>query len=221
MYSLAQGPFRTHQFSDGSQVQPPTMFPHLMYRTQELIQWQRFPQMNTVPQVDLNDEWRVISYQIPVPIGDCSVHLLRRGSQIVNAFIMDGGKDDAQLSNSAEKAYLRIVQSLEAIDKLESNNVWQLDAWAITHWDADHYMGVEKFFLAGELKNGRKYFKAEPRLYFGEGDASNCQLQGGLLKWKVGFSVAIYTHNSITNEEYSIESLCPRSGRSWGEAHRT
>ena len=90
-------------------------------------------------------KWAVDNWQIPVPLGDCSVHLLvdedekkPKDEAIIHAFIMDGGKGSDGLT--AEE---QILRALTAIDKARQNWTWKFDAWVVTHWDHDHYAGVQ------------------------------------------------------------------------------
>ena len=91
--------------------------------------------------------WKVYNFQIPVPVGDCSVHLLFRDGCVHNAFIMDGGKD-----SGGKKAHDMITESLQWIDgilmsKYEKYKAdWTFQSWVVTHWDKDHYQGVIDFF---------------------------------------------------------------------------
>ncbi|KAF2817309.1 uncharacterized protein BDZ99DRAFT_493153 [Mytilinidion resinicola] len=72
--------------------------------------------------------WSVENWQIPVPLGDCSVHLLvdrwvnTNGFQVAKAFIMDGGKNA-----DTYKACDQILKALDAIDKFVGNTSWKFD----------------------------------------------------------------------------------------------
>ncbi|KAK0624295.1 hypothetical protein B0T14DRAFT_565578 [Immersiella caudata] len=122
--------------------------------------------------------WRVDNWQVPVPVGDCSVHLLIKNPgltsmEVVSAFIMDGGKDAA-----GDAAHEQILKALAAIDESLSGIRWFLDAWVVTHWDSDHYKGVGDLLgLYGESRGIRRrtvrgtlledYFVKNPVLYCG------------------------------------------------------
>ncbi len=119
--------------------------------------------------------WVVDNWQIPVPLGDCSVHLLidktkDAKNQIVHAFIMDGGKPADQLGADEQ-----IERALKAIDLHHNNSTWQFDAWVVTHWDHDHYAGVQAMWNANAAVRHRAgrpfrkaYFKTDkPYLYCG------------------------------------------------------
>lgn len=91
--------------------------------------------------------WAVDNWQIPVPVGDCSVHLLvdenkPKKQAIIHAFIMDGGKASDELTPEEQ-----ILRALTAIDKARQNWTWQFDAWVVTHWDHDHYAGVQALWI--------------------------------------------------------------------------
>ncbi|KAH6640373.1 hypothetical protein F5144DRAFT_626550 [Chaetomium tenue] len=87
--------------------------------------------------------WTVDNWQIPVPVGDCSVHLLLNGNKaIINAFIMDGGKGSDGLTPEEQ-----ILRALTAIDKAHQDWTWKFDAWVVTHWDHDHYAGVQTLWI--------------------------------------------------------------------------
>ncbi|KAF3278647.1 hypothetical protein TWF132_000873 [Orbilia oligospora] len=81
--------------------------------------------------------WTVDNWQIPVPLGDCSVHLLVEGKKIRRAFIMDGGKKADGID-----PIVPILNTLSLIDKKYADTNWTFDKWVVTHWDEDHYEGV-------------------------------------------------------------------------------
>ncbi|KAF3171294.1 hypothetical protein EYR41_010098 [Orbilia oligospora] len=81
-------------------------------------------------------DWKVDNWQIPVPLGDCSVHLLVKNRKIERAFIMDGGKKADGIDPAVP-----ILNTLSLIDKKYGTN-WVLNRWVVTHWDEDHYEGV-------------------------------------------------------------------------------
>ncbi|KAK1750461.1 hypothetical protein QBC47DRAFT_438803 [Echria macrotheca] len=119
-------------------------------------------------------KWKVDNWQIPVPVGDCSVHLLVDVSdpanpQIKKAFIMDGGK-----SAGGVTAEDQIVLALAAIDKQYSKQTdWKFDAWVVTHWDKDHYDGVLQLCKGRAIEHARggefmdAYFHDHPTLFCG------------------------------------------------------
>jgi hypothetical protein len=77
--------------------------------------------------------WTVYNYQVPVPQGDCSVHLLCFENECRSAFIMDGGLDKA-----AGDCLIRTINMIVADHNLDQG--W-LTGYVCTHWDADHYRG--------------------------------------------------------------------------------
>ncbi|KAF3126888.1 hypothetical protein TWF594_000844 [Orbilia oligospora] len=81
--------------------------------------------------------WTVDNWQIPVPLGDCSVHLLVEDKKIRRAFIMDGGKKADGID-----PMVPILNTLSLIDKKYADTNWTFDKWVVTHWDEDHYEGV-------------------------------------------------------------------------------
>ncbi|CCT73281.1 uncharacterized protein FFUJ_10036 [Fusarium fujikuroi IMI 58289] len=81
---------------------------------------------------------KVVTYQLPVPCGDCSVHLLIDGDgQTLSAFIMDGGRDAQGL-----KACDVVLSGLKIITRIHNLKPHFLRVWVVTHWDKDHYEGV-------------------------------------------------------------------------------
>jgi glyoxylase-like metal-dependent hydrolase (beta-lactamase superfamily II) len=109
-------------------------------------------------------EYEVVTYQIPVPLGDCSVHLLVKDDKIDKAFVMDGGR-----SAGGVKPVTQIVKALTHIDK-KYGAEWHLGAWVVTHWDADHWNGIFDFCLQSRISQKaqtRDYFVKEPMLYCG------------------------------------------------------
>ncbi|KAK6343125.1 hypothetical protein TWF718_008498 [Orbilia javanica] len=136
-----------------------------------------------VPKVNINlapidaNSWTVDNWQVPVPLGDCSVHLLLCNGRIRRAFIMDGGKKADQVDPKSA-----ILDTLELIDD-KYGKYWSLNKWVVTHWDEDHYQGVLDLLLSDEKNLTRKhhedvgskvkksfrtaYFGKNPRLYSG------------------------------------------------------
>jgi hypothetical protein len=56
--------------------------------------------------------WSVENFQIPSPLGDCSVHVLKNKGKVISAFLMDGG-DTADSTRLGET----IIERLEVIEK--------------------------------------------------------------------------------------------------------
>ncbi|KAK6518680.1 hypothetical protein TWF506_005817 [Arthrobotrys conoides] len=122
-----------------------------------------------------DEGWKVDNWQIPVPLGDCSVHLLTYDRKIKRAFIMDGGKKADQVTPAAA-----ILKTLRLIDRKYGSS-WLLDKWVVTHWDEDHYQGVldllasdDQYVCRGTTKKFKKirlfrdaYFISSPRVFCG------------------------------------------------------
>lgn len=114
----------------------------------------------------------MINYQIPVPIGDCSAHFLvdAKTRHVHRAFLMDGGTNAGNYT-----AWAQILKGLRFID-LELGNNWTFDSWVVTHWDEDHFHGVEDLIVNSDIKftrckrNGASITKGNPgsfvSLYF-------------------------------------------------------
>jgi hypothetical protein len=84
----------------------------------------------------------VVTYQLPVPCGDCSVHLLiDKSGETCSAFIMDGGRDAQRL-----EACQVVICGLKTIALIHNITDPFLRAWVVTHWDKDHYDGVLDLF---------------------------------------------------------------------------
>ncbi|KAF2108742.1 hypothetical protein BDV96DRAFT_652675 [Lophiotrema nucula] len=90
-------------------------------------------------------QWVVDNFQVPVPLGDCSIHLLVEYGVIKRAIIMDGGK-----SADVFKAYEQILSAIHAVQNRYGHK-WRFDAWVVTHWDEDHYEGVLDLFKANNM----------------------------------------------------------------------
>ncbi|OTA01340.1 hypothetical protein A9Z42_0016560 [Trichoderma parareesei] len=116
------------------------LFPHNKDGTQ-IVNSGITPTANSSP-------WKVINYQIPVPIGDCSAHFLVEinTNKVRRAFLMDGGTNAGTYV-----AWVQILKALRFID-LQLGNDWKFDSWVVTHWDADHYSGVKDLLLNEGIK---------------------------------------------------------------------
>jgi glyoxylase-like metal-dependent hydrolase (beta-lactamase superfamily II) len=79
-------------------------------------------------------KWCVVSYQIPVPEGDCSIHVRHCDKKHAIAIIMDGGKGKKSI-DSIKQAW-KLVNDDLLIDGLK------LSSWIVTHWDQDHHQGA-------------------------------------------------------------------------------
>ncbi|KAF5602070.1 uncharacterized protein FSUBG_7905 [Fusarium subglutinans] len=95
-------------------------------------------------------EWIVENFQVPVPLGDCSIHVLIKNRKSVEyAFIMDGGVDSGEYSASeAILLALGYVNKYLGTHYSITKNI-QFNLWVVTHWDADHFRGMME--LIGEF----------------------------------------------------------------------
>ncbi|KKP01810.1 hypothetical protein THAR02_06066 [Trichoderma harzianum] len=91
--------------------------------------------------------WKVVNYQIPVPIGDCSAHFLvdKLTGAVQRAFLMDGGTNAGIYA-----AWAQILKGLRFID-LQLGSAWKFDSWVVTHWDEDHFRGVKDLLVNHEI----------------------------------------------------------------------
>ena len=132
-----------------------------------------------LPDSPKNASYRVMTYQIPVPLGDCSAHLLidhdvDGKGDVIAAFLMDGGVSKGAAKDGFGEtmtAAYRIRQALDFIDK-QHGDQWKFHSWVVTHWDADHFHGVVDFFYENGLNPCRRnsnntYFHAERALFCG------------------------------------------------------
>ena len=98
--------------------------------------------------------YEVLTYQIPVPLGDCSVHVLLQRGEVMKSFIMDGGKNDGPKEKAVDKIKSALAFIRKDLTEMNvANDAWKLDSWVVTHWDEDHYVGVMD--LATEDKDGK------------------------------------------------------------------
>ncbi|KAF5563669.1 hypothetical protein FPHYL_5067 [Fusarium phyllophilum] len=106
----------------------------------------------------------VVTYQLPVPCGDCSVHLLiDGGGQTLSAFIMDGGRDAQGL-----KACDVVLSGLKIITRIHNLRSHFLRAWVVTHWDKDHYEGVLELLQHEKLRNElNEYIRTDNFMLYG------------------------------------------------------
>ena len=79
-------------------------------------------------------------YQVNIGVGDCEIILLVKDTppsttEILKAVIIDGGKSAGRITNIEQ-----VIRSIGTIYKLAEG--LKFDAVVITHWDADHYMGI-------------------------------------------------------------------------------
>jgi hypothetical protein len=91
----------------------------------------------------------VVTYQLPVPCGDCSVHLLvDENGTTLSAFIMDGGRNaGGQAANEV------VYYGLKLIAEIHNLSGPFLKAWVVTHWDKDHYDGVFDLLKSKDLND--------------------------------------------------------------------
>ncbi|OPB46581.1 hypothetical protein A0O28_0067030 [Trichoderma guizhouense] len=163
--------------------------------------------------------WKVVNYQIPVPIGDCSAHFLvdKLTGTVQRAFLMDGGTNAGVYA-----AWAQILKALRFID-LELGNDWKFDSWVVTHWDEDHFHGVKDLLVNNEIEftrcnhNGAKvtrgspgnfaslYFNPKPVLLCGAWDAP-VMFKGGsdFLRLFVKDKPSLELWDSLKKEEEKI-----------------
>ena len=95
----------------------------------------------------LGNSYGVDIFHVPVPEGDCSIHLLIRskemgqGPAVVKAILVDGDR-------SAEDAFKAINETVRQIQKTYES-FKGFDVWVVTHWDEDHYIGGLEWFHQG------------------------------------------------------------------------
>ncbi|USW51880.1 Putative ribonuclease Z/Hydroxyacylglutathione hydrolase [Septoria linicola] len=93
------------------------------------------------------DVYGVDNYQINVGAGDCSVHILAKNpcpndnrGEVVHAVLVDGGNttDRHEYINQS----LRDIETM--YDNASANSVAPIrfHSRVVTHWDADHYVGI-------------------------------------------------------------------------------
>lgn len=116
--------------------------------------------------------YEVYTYQIPVPVGDCSVHLLvdtnANPYTIKHAILMDGGKNADRL-----KAHSIIFAAISHIKTVRYEfSPYQFDAWVVTHWDEDHFQGAIDLFKTNPTIKS-EWFRDNARLYAGGHPGTN------------------------------------------------
>ncbi|KAF5588625.1 hypothetical protein FPANT_6543, partial [Fusarium pseudoanthophilum] len=120
-----------------------------------------------------NMSWIVENFQVPVPLGDCSIHvLIDNRTSVKYAFIMDGGVDSG--GYSASKAITKTVVYVNQylLDKYRIETKIKFNLWVVTHWDADHFRGVMDLIKEGVEPPKRSKWMIEnfvkvPTLYCG------------------------------------------------------
>jgi glyoxylase-like metal-dependent hydrolase (beta-lactamase superfamily II) len=104
----------------------------------------------------------VATYQFPVGLGDCSVHLLvDEKDEVVSGFLMDGGKDAPDVLAAGV-----IYDGLRMLKAAYGDGWTPLRAWAVTHWDEDHYQGMANFII--DNPDAKTFFTQDVRLYAGQ-----------------------------------------------------
>lgn len=83
------------------------------------------------------------SYHIAIGIGDAAIHLLVQNpdtssAAVLRAILVDGGLSDNNVVKNIKWTMSSIVRKYKI-----STSVLQFDAIVITHWDADHYKGID------------------------------------------------------------------------------
>ena len=109
------------------------------------------------------ESWHIDSYQVPVPTGDCSIHLLvdvsGTGNQTANtierSIIVDGGEE----AGAASKA---IQDAVDLFSGKYSNDSTTFNFWLVTHWDKDHYAGALKYLTKDDTNDD---IKDKPKVF--------------------------------------------------------
>ncbi|KAK3984472.1 hypothetical protein QBC44DRAFT_313167 [Cladorrhinum sp. PSN332] len=110
----------------------------------------------------------VDSYQIAVPNGDCSVHLLVDRSTwegqnsnwgtIKKSILMDGGNDGRGRTSGTARILQRAIRLIRSKYDNDTNDmpadVIKFDSWVVTHWDNDHWGGSLRLFR-DSIRNGQ------------------------------------------------------------------
>ncbi len=86
----------------------------------------------------------VLTYQIPVLVGNCLAHLLLKNNKVVTAFIMDGSANTSNTSGEELSALGRIEWAWKKITLSHKPDL-KLSRWVVTHWHNDHYKGVAEW----------------------------------------------------------------------------
>ncbi|QGJ00604.1 hypothetical protein CEK26_002048 [Fusarium fujikuroi] len=118
--------------------------------------------------------WIVENFQIPVPVGDCSIHFLvnEQRKSVEYAFIMDGGTGKHHSASEAIVGTLKCAKAyLKSTWKIEGEIKFNL--WVVTHWNDDHFRGVMDL-ITGKTINGDGWrtenFVKSPKLYCGRSE---------------------------------------------------
>ena len=102
------------------------------------------------------ESWRVDSYQVPVPLGDCSLHFSVVSEagvlKIDTAIIVDGGKGEDANGKSAKEIIEDTVNKLTP--KYEEFPGFHY--WLVSHWDDDHYHGALYYLLERKQKQEKQ-----------------------------------------------------------------
>lgn len=130
-----------------------------------------------------SDAFYVETIQVGVPNGDCSIHLLlQRGmrdkSVVERAVLIDGGNDGCMRHAGGNKASRAIELAMLDISKMyelstrydvpgETKRL-RFDAWVITHWDEDHYIGAKEYFVDRSNQMDSRCWTAQRRLNIGD-----------------------------------------------------
>ncbi|KAI1008824.1 hypothetical protein LB504_001360 [Fusarium proliferatum] len=127
----------------------------------------------------------VVTYQLPVPCGDCSVHLLiDKEGKVLSGFIMDGGRDAQRLKASHVVHYgLCLIAIIHKIERP------YLRAWVVTHWDKDHFEGVLSLMESGLLN--RFVILGDFWLYCASDDKAIKQASNALANAKIKENIVI------------------------------
>lgn len=121
--------------------------------------------------------WKVLMYQIPVPLGDCSIYVLMYDNIIQNCFIMDGGTTsggvhaDEQIKTAWKAIKEELKGNVSRTNKKQNPSPLRFDSWVVTHWDQDHWRGVADLVGEPQGKNNvsdiEDYFTEERTIISG------------------------------------------------------
>lgn len=144
---------------------------------------------------------------------------------------MDGGKDTGGTSkkkeDSSTSAADMIMMALDCIcqhlDKCGVDpETLKLDAWVVTHWDADHYKGVMDLLKNKKDESFLRFFKPQRRLYCGRYETRFTE-QHDVRTWATGGVTAgekligmdLFSGEWMFNQEGDIITPSPMNSDPW------
>jgi glyoxylase-like metal-dependent hydrolase (beta-lactamase superfamily II) len=75
-----------------------------------------------------------------VPLGDCSIHVRCKDGSPEKAIVIDDG-EGKNVEGFIDEAWKRITQKHPGL---------KLAGWVVTHWDSDHYKGMESWLAKNQ-----------------------------------------------------------------------